>query len=38
MPIAVGVASSLLDLYKDTRIAGRQKYALYLQPIGTEAL
>src|SRR6266566_894259 len=38
MPIPVSVASSLLDLYKNTRTASRQKCGLYLLPIGTEAL
>src|SRR6266700_7091667 len=38
MPTPVGIASSLLDLYKNTRIASRRKYCLYLLPIGAEAL
>src|SRR6266550_780285 len=37
MPTAMGVASSLLDFDKDTRVASRQKCDLYLLPIGTEA-
>src|SRR5205814_9000928 len=38
MPPTMGVANSLLDLYKNTRLASRRKYSLYLLPIGTEAL
>src|SRR5436309_343434 len=38
MPATMGIASRLLDLYKNTRNASRQKCDLYLLPIGTEAL